>query len=121
MVAMHALNRTTRLRCLYMALPLILLSVPSQAQTFCNRVGSSIICDGENGSRTIQPLGRNGGVITDDRGNVSPYSNGTIIESESRSYRDAQRRSEERRREMIYGDWGESRRDRSRYDRDEER
>lgn len=83
---------------------LLLIAIPAQAQTFCNRIGSAIVCDGGNGSRTIQPLGRDGGVITDDRGNVSPYSNGTIIESESRSYRDAQRRSEERRREMIYGD-----------------
>ncbi len=121
MVAMHALNRTTRLSSLYMALTLILLGTQSQAQTFCNRVGSAIVCDGDNGSRTIQPLGRNGGVITDDRGNVNPYNGGAIIESESRSYRDAQRRSEERRRDIIYGDWGESRRDRNRYDRDEER
>lgn len=100
---------------------IILTAIPAYSQTFCQRIGNSVVCDGENGSRTIQPLGRNGGVITDDRGNVSPYSNGTIIESESRSYRDAQRRSEERRREIIYGDWGESRRDRNRYDRDEAR
>ena len=97
---------------------LLLLAIPSQAQTFCNKIGNSIVCDGESGTRTIQPLGRTGGVITDDRGGVNPYSGGTIIESESRSYRDAQRRSEERRREMIYGD---DRRDRNRYDRDEER
>lgn len=73
-------------------------------QTFCNRIGNSIVCDGENGSRTIQPLGRNGAIITDESGNNAYYSNGMILESESRSYRDAQRRSEERRREMIYGD-----------------
>lgn len=90
---------------------LLLLAIPAYAQTFCNRIGNSIVCDGDNGSRTIQPLGRTGGVITDDRGNLNPYSGGTIIESESRSYRDAERRSEERRREMIYGD---DRRDRNR-------
>lgn len=101
---------------------LILLAVPAYSQTFCNRIGNSIVCQGDDGVHTVQPLGRNGGVITDDRGNVSPYNNnGTIIESESRSYRDAQRRSEERRRDIIYGDWGDSRRDRNRYDRDEER
>lgn len=92
---------------------LILLAVPAYSQTFCNRIGNSIVCQGDDGVHTVQPLGRNGGVITDDRGNVSPYNNnGTIIESESRSYRDAQRRSEERRREMIYGD--DRRRDDSR-------
>lgn len=97
---------------------LILAAVPVYAQTFCNRLGSAIVCDSDNGSRTIQPLGRNGAIITDERGNNSYYSNGMILESESRSYRDAQRRSEERRREMV---WGDDRRDRNRYDRDEER
>lgn len=90
---------------------LLLLAIPAQSQTFCNRIGTAIICDGDNGSRTIQPLGRNGGVITDDRGNNSYYSNGMILESESQSYREAERRSAERRREMIYGD---DRRDRNR-------
>lgn len=107
-------------------LPLLLIpialvaAVPAYSQTFCNRVGSSIVCSGENLSNTtITPLGKNGGVITDERGNMSFYNNGTIIDAESQSYRDVQRRSEERRREIIYGD---DRRDdsRSRY-RDEER
>lgn len=87
-----------------LAATLLLISVPAYSQTFCNRIGNSIVCDGENGSRTIQPLGRNGAIITDESGNNAYYSNGMILESESRSYRDAQRRSEERRREMIYGD-----------------
>lgn len=94
-------------------LSFLLLSVaaPAYAQTFCQRLGNSVVCDGENGSRAIQPLGRNGAIITDERGNNSYYSNGMILESESRSYRDAQRRSEERRREMV---WGDDRRDRNR-------
>lgn len=97
---------------------IILTAIPAYSQTFCQRIGSGVVCDGENGSRTIQPLGSNGAIITDERGNNSYYSNGMILESESRSYRDAQRRSEERRREMV---WGDDRRDRNRYDRDEER
>lgn len=115
------------MRHLYMALPLvILLSVPAYSQTFCNRIGGVVVCDGDNGSsRTVAPLGRNGGVITDERGNVSSYSTNrnslTIIEGESQSYRDAQRRSEERNRELIYGDWGSSRSDRSRSRYDDER
>ncbi len=98
----------------------LLATVPAHGQTFCNKIGNSVVCSGENGSsRTYAPLGRNGGVITDERGNMSFYNNGTIIDAESQSYRDVQRRSEERRREIIYGD---DRRDdsRSRY-RDEER
>lgn len=111
------------MRHLYMALPLVLLlAVPAYSQTFCNRIGNAIVCDGDNGSsRTYAPLGRTGGVITDERGNVNAYSNGVIIEGESPSYRDAQRRSEERNRELIYGDWGSSRSDRSRSRYDEER
>lgn len=103
----------------------LLAAVPAYSQTFCNRIGSSISCQGDNlSSTTATHLGRNGGVITDSRGNMSFYNtdrngNTTIIEAESQSYRDAQRRSEERRREIIYGD---DRRDdsRSRY-RDKER
>lgn len=101
------------------AAALLLLAIPAYSQTFCNRIGNAIVCDGDNGSsRTYAPLGRNGGVITDERGNVNAYSNGVIIESESSSYREQQRRSEERRREDIYGS---NRRERNRYDRDEER
>lgn len=96
----------------------LLSAIPAYSQTFCNRVGSSVVCQGDNlSNRTYSPTGRNSGVITDERGNMSFYNNGVIIESESQSYRDAQRRSEERRREIIYGD---DRRDRNR-DRDEER
>jgi hypothetical protein len=94
---------------------LLLIAAPAYSQTFCQRLVNSFVCDGENGSRAIQPLGRNGAIITDERGNNSYYSNGMILESESRSYRDAQRRSEERRREMIYGD-DRRERNRSRYD-----
>ncbi len=98
---------------------ILLSAVPAYSQTFCNKIGNSISCQGDNlSNRTYTPLGRNGGVITDERGNVSSYSNGVIIEGESQSYRDAQRRSEERRREIIYGE--ERRNSRSRYE-DEER
>lgn len=103
------------------AAALLLLAIPAYSQTFCNRIGDAVVCDGDNGSsRTYAPLGRTGGVITDERGNVNAYSNGVIIEGESKSYRDAQRRSEERNRELIYGDWNSSRsdRNRSRYDDD---
>lgn len=108
----------------YLALPLVLLlAVPAYSQTFCNRIGNAIVCDGDNGSsRTIAPLGRNGGIITDERGNVIPYTtspNGAVILDSHSSKPDWERRSEERRREIIYG---HDRRDdsRSRY-RDEER
>jgi hypothetical protein len=98
----------------------LLAAVPAYSQTFCNKIGNSVVCSGENGSsRTYTPSGRNSGVITDERGNLSFYNNGVIIDAESQSFRETQRRSEERRREMIYGD---DRRDDSgsRY-RDEER
>ncbi len=81
---------------------LFLTDIPAYSQTFCTRFGDSIVCNGDT-NRTITPLGRDSGVITDDRG-ISLYRDGVIIEGESQSYRDAQRRSEERRREMIYGD-----------------
>lgn len=112
-------------RHIYMALPLVmLLAAPAYSQTFCNRIGGFVVCDGDNGSsRTVAPLGRSGGVITDSRGNVSPYSsysNGsaTVLESESSSYRESQRRSEERRRQDIYGS---DRQDRNRSAYDDER
>jgi hypothetical protein len=98
----------------------LLAAVPAYSQTFCSRHGSQIVCQGDNLSNyTYTPYSRDSGVITDERGNMSFYNNGTIMDAESQSYRDAQRRSEERRREIIYGD---DRRDdsQSRY-RDEER
>ncbi len=97
-------------------LPLLLIPIalltaaPAYSQTFCSRQGSQVVCQGDNlSSFTYTPSSRDSGVRMDN--------NGTIIESESQSFRDEQRRSEERRREIIYGD---DRRDRNR-DRDEER
>ena len=96
----------------------LLATVPAYSQTFCSRQGSQIVCQGDNlSSLTYIPSSRDSGVGMDNRGNLYFNNNGTIIESESQSYRDTQRRSEERRREMIYGD---DRRDRNR-GRDEER
>jgi hypothetical protein len=51
----------------------------SEAQTFCNKLGTSVYCDGYDGNQTtITPLGRTGGVITQDdyRGHSSmtPYN-----------------------------------------------
>lgn len=97
---------------------LLLSAVPAYSQTFCNRIGGVVVCDSDNGSsRTIAPLGRNGGVITDERGNVTPYSNGVIIDNTSRKP-DWERRSDERRHQDIYG---EDRRERSRSRYDDER
>lgn len=99
----------------------VFIAVPAYSQTFCSKIGNSVVCDGDNGSsRTYAPLGRNGGVITDERGNVSAYSNGVIIDSPSRKP-DWERRSEERNRELIYGDWNSSRSDRNRSRYDDER
>jgi len=82
---------------------LFLTAIPADSQTFCSRQGSSISCDGDNlSNRTITPLGRNGGVITDERGNVTPYFNNGVIRDDRKP--DWERQSEERRREMIYGD-----------------
>lgn len=117
MVAMHALNRIIRLRHLYMALPLVvLLSIPAYSQTFCStsRNGNSTTCIGDNNEMTI--IQRNGQNRSYDRDNQSFYGNSVII-GESQAYKDEQRRSEERRREMIYGDDRRERdRSRSRYD-----
>lgn len=86
----------------------LLVTVPAYSQTFCSRIGDSLSCQGDK-NVTVAPLGRNGGVITDSRGKMSFYDtdrNGNVMihETESQSFRDEQRRSEERRREMIYGD-----------------
>jgi hypothetical protein len=51
---------------------LLLFPFASEAQTFCQNLGSIVICDG--GRTTITPLGRNGGVITDDERGVTPYA-----------------------------------------------
>lgn len=105
-------------------LPLLLIPIalltaaPAYSQTFCSRQGSQVVCQGDNlSSFTYTPSSRDSGVGMDNKGNLYFNNNGTIIESESQSFRDEQRRSEERRREIIYGD---DRRDRNR-DRDEER
>ncbi len=96
----------------------LLAAVPAYSQTFCSRQGSQVVCQGDNlSSFTYTPSSRDSGVGMDHKGNLYFNNNGTIIESESQSFRDEQRRSEERRREIIYGD---DRRDRNR-DRDEER
>lgn len=101
---------------------LLLSTVSAYAQTFCNRIGGVVVCDGDNGSsRTVAPLGRSGGVITDERGNVTPYTtspNGAVILDSPSSKPDWERRSDERRRQDIYG---EDRRERSRSRYDEER
>ena len=116
MVAMHALNRIIRLRCLYMALPLVaLFSIPAYSQTFCStsRNGSSTTCVGDNNE--ITTIQRNGRDRDNDRGYQSRYGNSTILDDRKPDW---ERQSEERRREMIYGDdRGDTRtRSRSRYD-----
>jgi hypothetical protein len=50
---------------------LLLFPVASEAQTFCQNLGSIVICDG--GQTTITPLGRTGAVILDDERSVTPY------------------------------------------------
>lgn len=98
----------------------LLATVPAHSQTFCSGQGSQVVCQGDNlSSFTYTPSSRDSGVGMDHKGNLYFNNNGTIIESESQSFRDEQRRSEERRREIIYGN--DRRNDsRSRY-RDEER
>lgn len=97
----------------------LLSAVPVSAQTFCSRIGSSVVCQGDNlSSFTYTPSSRDSGVGMDHKGNLYFNNNGTIIESESQSFRDSERRSAERRRELIYGD-RESSRDSRKRDRDE--
>lgn len=125
MVAVDGSNRTTRLRPRCTALPskeaimfyLLFISVlffpsDSTAQVNCARFGNSLSCDGPNlSNRTITEFDKNRGIITDERGNVEPY---TIIGGD----RDRDRESEARRRSLIYGedrDRDESR-SRSRYE-----
>jgi hypothetical protein len=50
----------------------LLFPLMSEAQTYCQNLGTLVICDG--GSTTIVPLGPNGGVITQDDQRVMPYS-----------------------------------------------
>lgn len=101
------------------SIAMIFIASECYSQTMCFKYSDgSISCDGDNGSsRTVAPLGRNGGVITDERGNVTPYSNGVIIDNTSRKP-EWESRSEERRRQDIYG---EDRRDRNRSRYDDER
>ncbi len=68
----------------------------------CFRSGPSLLCnDGHGSKRNIQQLDKNYGIITDEKGRSQSYM---TFGGESESYRQEQRRSEERRREMIYGD-----------------
>ncbi|MGL5937041.1 MAG: hypothetical protein ACRCZI_15625 [Cetobacterium sp.] len=95
-----------------------LLSDHAYSQTFCStsQNGRNTTCLGDNNEVTT--IQRNGQNRVNDRNNQSFYGDSVIVGAESQSYRDEQRRSEERRRETIYGD-RESRSDsrsRSRYD-----
>jgi hypothetical protein len=95
---------------------LLIATIPAYSQTFCStsRNGNSTTCIGDNNEMTI--IQRNGQDRSYDRGYSSRYGDSVIL-GESQSYKDEQRRSDERRREMIYGDDRREReRSRSRYD-----
>lgn len=83
-----------------LALAFFLLPLSASAQTTCFSYdnGQTISCDGPNlSNRTITQFDRNRGIITDERGNVEPY---TIMPNRT----DESRRDEERRRALIYGE-----------------
>lgn len=96
---------------------LMTCSLPVFAQQLCNQYSNgTVYCQGTDGSsRIITPMGRNGGIIMDDKGNLEPY---TIMRDQT----DQNRRDEERRRALIYGDdrRDNSRDSRSRYRYDED-
>ena len=94
---------------------LLLTAIPAYSQTFCStsRNGNSTTCVGENNEMTI--IQRNGRDRDNDR-NQPYYGNSTILDDRKPDW---ERQSEERRREMIYGDdrrERDSSRSRSRYD-----
>ena len=128
MVAVDGSNRTTRLRPRCTALPskgaimfcllfisFLFFSSDAIGQVSCFRYGSSLSCDGANlSNRTITEFDKNRGIITDERGNVEPY---TIIGGD----RDRDRESEARRRSLIYGEDRDRSDSRSRSRYEEER
>lgn len=77
----------------------LLVASPAYSQIICTRYGNMTSCDGDNlSNRTITEYNRNSGVIIDEKGNVTPYS---VLPSR-RAEED--RRDEDRRRALIYGD-----------------
>lgn len=88
----------------------------SHAQTFCTEYSNgTIYCDGPDRSRIISPTGPDRGVIMDTKNNFDTYS----IQRNRRAEED--RRDDERRRALIYGeDRRDSRDSRRSYDYGEE-
>jgi hypothetical protein len=95
----------------------LFFSVDASSQTACFSYnnGQTISCDGPNlSNRTITKFSESQGVITDERGNLEPY---TIIGAD----RDRDRDSDAQRRALIYGEDRRDRHDsRSRYGRDDD-
>lgn len=80
------------------------------AQVSCFEYGDSLSCDGPNlSNRTITDFGNDRGIITDERGNVTPYTlNRSLSSREERERREREDRNIYQRLDRYDrdADWG---------------